>query len=353
MRFGILYNIDYHEEVHGSASRYYGAILDQIVALEELGYDSVWFGEHHYARYSFGSPATIAMAAAARTTRIRVGTGVSLLPLHHPLRLAEEYAMLDVLSDGRLDYGVGRGFLKTAYDVFGIDGEESTRRYRESVEVILTAWGAAGGAFDFDGEFWQLRGAECFPPPFQQPHPPLFAAGAATVENYEWAGQRGLNLACAFFLPRQQMVRDAIGLYRTALAAAGHDPASRQVFGVIQMYCAATDTEAEERGWEYTKNYLQFFSELDSRNPHQEKSYDNYRQSRSGRTMGDITFAQFDQANLALIGDPERIITKLRWLQDYYAPDGLLLEVAQGGMPPEDVVPTCERFAQHVMPLFR
>lgn len=88
MRFGVLYNIDYHQEIHGSASRYYGAILDQEVALEELGYDSVWFGEHPYARYSFGSPATMAMAAAARTKTIRVGTGVSLVPLHHRLRLA-------------------------------------------------------------------------------------------------------------------------------------------------------------------------------------------------------------------------------------------------------------------------
>ena len=104
MKFGILYNIDYRPEVHGSSARYYGQILDQIQIIEELGFDSVWFGEHHYAGYSFGAPAVIATAAAGRTTRLRLGTGVSLIPLHNPLCLAEEYAMLDVLSNGRLEY---------------------------------------------------------------------------------------------------------------------------------------------------------------------------------------------------------------------------------------------------------
>jgi alkanesulfonate monooxygenase SsuD/methylene tetrahydromethanopterin reductase-like flavin-dependent oxidoreductase (luciferase family) len=353
MRFGVLYNIDYHAEIHGSASRYYGAILDQVVALEELGYDSVWFGEHHYARYSFGSPATIAMAAAARTTRIRVGTGVSLAPLHHPLRLAEEYAMLDVLSGGRLEYGVGRGFLKTAYDLFGIDAEESHRRFREAIEVILAAWGAAGAAFDWTGEFWTLRGVECFPPPLQQPHPPLYASGAATPESYTWAGERGLHLATAFFIPRQQLVQAGVRAYRAALSEAGVDPATREVLGVIQMYCADTEADAAQRGWSYTKNYLEFFSALDTRNPHQTAAYQNYKGSRSGRTMGDLTFEQFDQANLALIGTPDRLIEKLHWVEEFYEPDGLLLEVAQGGMPPEEVIPTCERFARHVMAQFR
>ncbi len=131
VKFGVLYNIDYRPEVHTSPSRYYGQILDQVQLLEELGFDAVWFGEHHYSGYSFGNPAVIATAAAARTKRIRLGTGVALIPLHHPIRLAEEYAMLDVLSDGRLDFGVGRGFLYYAYDIFGVDMEQSHQRYRE------------------------------------------------------------------------------------------------------------------------------------------------------------------------------------------------------------------------------
>ncbi|MDH4074371.1 MAG: LLM class flavin-dependent oxidoreductase [Acidimicrobiia bacterium] len=353
MRFGVLYNIDYHESVHGSASQYYGAILDQIVALEQLGYDSVWFGEHHYAKYSFGSPVAMVVAAAGRTSRIRLGTGVSLLPLHHPLRLAEEYAMADVLSGGRLEYGIGRGFLKSAYDLFGIDTEESNRRYREGAEVLLTAWRSAGRKFDTEGEFFAMRGAELFPPPIQQPHPPVYASGAATLDNYLWAARHGLNLATAFFLPRQDFVRDAIAQYRATLADHGFDPATREVLGVIQMYCAKTNEEAAHRGWEFTQNYLRFFSGLDSANPHQADAYGAYRHRGSGRSMGDMSYERFDQSNLSLIGDPERVIAKLHWIQDYYQPDGLLLEVAQGGVPPDMVTPICERFARHVMPLFR
>ena len=106
-------------------------------------------------------------------------------------------------------------------------------------------------------------------------------------------------------------------------------------------------------GWEFTQNYLKFFSGIDARNPHQAQAYEAYRRSGSSRSMGDLTYERFDQANLSLIGDPERVIEKLRWVQEFYRPDGLLLEVAQGAMPPELVLPICERFAKHVMPLFR
>ena len=153
MKFGLLYNTDYYPEIHGSASRYYAEILEQTELAEALGYHAVWFGEHHYSGYSFGSPPVIAMAAAARTKRIKLGTGVSVVPLNHPIRLAEEYAMLDVLSEGRLEYGIGRGFLNYSYTVFGINPDESHARYREGSELILKAW-TADGPFSFDGKFW-------------------------------------------------------------------------------------------------------------------------------------------------------------------------------------------------------
>ena len=113
MKFGILYNTDYYPAAHQSPSNYYAQLLEQTELAEKLGFDAVWFGEHHYSGYSFGSPSLIAMAAATRTRRIRLGTGVSLIPLHHTIRLADEYAMLDVLSGGRLEYGIGRGFSNT------------------------------------------------------------------------------------------------------------------------------------------------------------------------------------------------------------------------------------------------
>jgi alkanesulfonate monooxygenase SsuD/methylene tetrahydromethanopterin reductase-like flavin-dependent oxidoreductase (luciferase family) len=183
IKFGLLYNTDYYPEVHGSASRYYAEILEQVELAETLGYHSAWFGEHHYSGYSFGSPPVIAMAAAARTKRIKLGTGVSVIPLNHPIRLAEEYAMLDVLSGGRLEYGIGRGFLNYSYTVFGVNPDESHGRYREGTELILKAW-TADGPFSFEGNYWQLSGYTFFPKPLQKPHPPVFASGAITPESY-------------------------------------------------------------------------------------------------------------------------------------------------------------------------
>lgn len=168
MKFGLLYNTDYYPDLHGSASRYYAQILEQAQLADELGYHAVWFGEHHYSGYSFGSPPVIATAAAARTKRVKLGTGVSLIPLNHPVRLAEEYAMLDVLSEGRLEYGIGRGFLNYSYEVFGVDPDQSHERYREGADLIVKAW-TADGPFSFDGKFWKLHDYSFFPKPLQSP----------------------------------------------------------------------------------------------------------------------------------------------------------------------------------------
>src|SRR2546426_5587172 len=131
MKFSILYNTDYYPEVHGSASQYYGQILEQVQLEEELGFDAVWFGEHHSSGYSFGSPPVMAMAAAARTKRIRLGTGVSLIPLNHPVRLAEEYAMLDVLSGGRLEDRIRPGVLKKSHQIFCINQNKKHTPYHQ------------------------------------------------------------------------------------------------------------------------------------------------------------------------------------------------------------------------------
>ena len=125
MKFGVLYIPDYYEERHKSSSHYYGEILEQIDLCEEIGMDSVWFAEHYVGGYAFPSPPIFAAAVAQRTKRVRFGTGVTLLPLTNPIKTAEEYAMLDVLSDGRLDFGIGRGILRREYDLFGINPDDS------------------------------------------------------------------------------------------------------------------------------------------------------------------------------------------------------------------------------------
>jgi alkanesulfonate monooxygenase SsuD/methylene tetrahydromethanopterin reductase-like flavin-dependent oxidoreductase (luciferase family) len=350
MKFGLLYNTDYYPEAHDSPSRYYGEILEQTQLAEELGYHAVWFGEHHYSGYSFGSPPVIAMAAAARTKRIKVGTGVSLIPLNHPLRLAEEYAMLDVLSEGRLEYGIGRGFLNYSYQIFGVDPEESHERYREGTKLILKAW-TSEGPFSFDGRFWKLQDYTFFPKPLQKPHPPIYASGAITPESFVWAGQNGFHLSSGFFVPAADRIRENIGLYREALRESGFDPATREISGVYQMYCGESRKEAREHGGVYALQYFKFFDSLDRRSMHTSAAYQLYQRGVAAPFIGK-TYEELDDLRVLLIGDPDKLIEHVRWAQEFYGATYLILEVAQGGEPHEYVMRSLERFAKYVMPAF-
>jgi alkanesulfonate monooxygenase SsuD/methylene tetrahydromethanopterin reductase-like flavin-dependent oxidoreductase (luciferase family) len=163
VKFGLLYLTDYHPEVHGTYTTYYEQMLEQIVTAETLGFDGVWFAEHRIPRFAFGNPAVFMAAVARMTSRIRLGTAVSLLPLHNPVRLAEDYSMVDVLSGGRLDFGVGRGLYKYDYEMSGVDMAESRPRFDECLEVILKAWSQE--VFTHRGQFFQYDSHSVTPTP--------------------------------------------------------------------------------------------------------------------------------------------------------------------------------------------
>ncbi|MBV1876012.1 MAG: LLM class flavin-dependent oxidoreductase [Pseudomonadales bacterium] len=351
MKFGILYNVDYRKQVHGTPSEYYAMLLDQIEVEEQLGFDSVWFGEHHYNGYAFGSPPVIAMAAAARTKRIRLGTGVSLVPLSQPIRFAEEYAMLDVLSGGRLEYGIGRGFLKYAHEVMGVSEEENRSRYEEGAELILKAW-TANEPFDFAGQHWSLKDYSFFPKPIQAPHPPIYASGVITPESFAWAGKKGFHLSTGFFLPARERVRDGIALYRKTLVEYGHDPETRDVAGVFQMYCGETNAEARRNGGEYVLNYLEYFRHLAARSNFTTSDFSAHQRG-SGSVDRMAGYDDMDRQNLVMIGDPDNLIERIKWAREYYGTNYLIFEIAQGGMSPDKVIPSLERFARYVMPEFK
>src|SRR5258708_25903980 len=119
----------------------YARAIERFEIMDREGYDAVWLAEHHFSSFSVcPSVHMMGTVAAARTKRLRIGTAVSLAPFYHPLRLAEEVALLDVLSGGRVNWGAGRGFSRTEFSAFGIPMEESASRFRETVEIVLKAW---------------------------------------------------------------------------------------------------------------------------------------------------------------------------------------------------------------------
>ena len=231
-----------------SAAQIIGDELDQMVLAEELGYDGVWLTEHHFADYGLSAAPSVLLASlAARTRRITLGMAVYVLPFHHPLRLAEETATLDILSNGRLVVGLGRGNRPQEFVGHGIPQPESRQRLQEGVEVLLQAW--TRDRVDYHGRFWQFDGIPVYPKPLTQPHPPL-AFAVTSQESLEWAGQHGYALLSSGLFTPLSATLSGRHVYIDALKAAGHSPPviadllSRWVV-TKHVYVAPTDAEAQ------------------------------------------------------------------------------------------------------------
>ena len=221
MKFGLLTLFDYYPE-DCSPQEYYRFLLDEIAYAEELGFDSVWMGEHHFCNYLCPSPQVFAAAVAQRTTRLRLGTAVALLPLHDPVRLAEDYAMVDVLSNGRLDFGVSRGFQKTSYDGFERSMDDSRERFAEGIDIIDKAW--SQDSLSYEGQYRRLPNLSVLPRPVQRPRPPIWIGAGPTPESYELAAAHGYNILLASVFAPIQTFAPFVKLYRERLQEAGYDP---------------------------------------------------------------------------------------------------------------------------------
>jgi alkanesulfonate monooxygenase SsuD/methylene tetrahydromethanopterin reductase-like flavin-dependent oxidoreductase (luciferase family) len=213
---------------------------------EPLGYHSVWIAEHHFNDYGLcPAPAVLASYVAARTTALRLGMGVSLLPLHHPVDLAEQLAVLDVVSGGRLDVGIGRGGTLQDYQTFQSDRDDSRARVEEGIALMQRAW--SGAPFDFAGRFHGAERLHVRPRPIQRPHPPLFIA-ANSEDSVLSAARLGLPTLSSFFVPIPELERRHV-LYREAGLAAGRSSAEvqgleRRAWGMRVVHVAPTHDEA-------------------------------------------------------------------------------------------------------------
>src|SRR5579883_1874983 len=174
---------------HGPLEEVYFRALERIEIMDRTGFDAVWLAEHHFTTFSVcPSVHMLGVLAAARTKRLRIGTAVSLAALYHPLRLAEEVALLDVLSGGRVNWGAGRGFARVEFENFGVPPQESASRFRETVEIVLKAW--TEERLCFAGRHFRFEAVEVLPKPLQRPHPPVWMA-ATSQEAIAWAAGRG------------------------------------------------------------------------------------------------------------------------------------------------------------------
>jgi len=220
----------------------YARALERIDVMERCGgYDAVWLAEHHFNSYSVcPSVHLMGTLVAARTQRLRIGTAVSLAAMYHPLRLAEEVALLDVLSGGRVNWGAGRGSDPVEFGVFGLH-----------IDVVQRAWREE--RLTYDGQFVHVRDVEVLPKPLQQPHPPVWVA-ASSPDAIAWAASTGYSILMDPHSSHADIGRKLAG-YQAGLAAGGHVVAGRTIPIARLIAVAPTDVEAREvarRGAQWT-----------------------------------------------------------------------------------------------------
>ena len=241
MRFGVLQFFSWTRRIPLKAV--YERALSRIELMDRTGYDCVWLAEHHFNTYSV-CPSINVMAThvAARTKNLRIGMAVSLAAFYNPLRLAEEVAMIDVLSGGRVNWGAGRGFDRVEFEAFGVPVEESSDRFRECVEIVLAAW--RNETLSYRGKYWSYDGIEVLPKPLQSPHPPVWLA-ATSPDSVRRAAEKGYDI-----LQDPHATHAEIGKkrehYRQVLAEHGFPTEGRVIPTARLLAVGETEREADD-----------------------------------------------------------------------------------------------------------
>jgi alkanesulfonate monooxygenase SsuD/methylene tetrahydromethanopterin reductase-like flavin-dependent oxidoreductase (luciferase family) len=322
----------------------------QIDAAERWGLDVMWLAELHFdpQRSVLSAPLSIASAVAARTSRIKIGIAVQVLPLCHPLRLAEEGATVDQISGGRLIFGVGRSGLPRTYEDYGVSYAESRDRFAEVLDIVEQAWSQP--AVSYEGKYYTFNNITVAPKPLQKPLPPIRIA-AASPDTYPAVGERGLPIFInARYGSFSEFVPE-ITRYREAYAAAGH-PGRGQVFLRVPTYVA--ETEAQARA-EAEESLMHFYREQAGRlRDSLSRAGTRAIEGRAER-LRRIENLTYDEAltGQVLIGTPDIVTERLRMLQQEIGIDGILAELNCGGLiPHERVMTALQLLCEEVMPRF-
>jgi alkanesulfonate monooxygenase SsuD/methylene tetrahydromethanopterin reductase-like flavin-dependent oxidoreductase (luciferase family) len=331
MRFGLLCSAQADDDdLPDKSGQGFRDYLDFNVEAEALGFHSSFLVEHHFTGWNQVSATLMLLACLAmRTTRLRLGTAVIVLPWHNPVLLAEQAATLDLVSGGRLDLGIGRGYRHSEFTGFHVPPEEAEERFDEAVEILTRSW-LARSRFSHHGRFWRFEDIVVEPPPAQSPHPPLWLA-AASAASIRRAARQGFNLLLDQYASPDQ-IAERIALYRHECSFHGRTFDATSVAVARQVYVATDRADAEAalaRQAAYTQRTVDV-----SRNPRTE----------GGSHVLAYTGTPGATEEHALYGTSEEVSAGLKGLEAVGVEHVLLTTL--GG---EDQL---RRFAREIMPAF-
>ena len=350
MKFGLFYLPTYMPEIRDAHTHYHN-MVEQVVYADRIGIDYAWMVEHHFVRHGGLLPANYAFLSylAARTERIRLGTGATILPLNDPVRVAEQAAALDQLSKGRFDFGVGRGFIRDEFDAFGVPMKESRERVEEGVALIKKAWSEP--TLEFAGGFRPpMTDLPILPPVYQKPHPPIWVACLLSPESFEWTAREGHNLLYVAYHVDHETAVERIGWYRAALESAGRRIEDHEICCVYHAHFLAEgdDSRLEAAVHLPMSEYAAAGLEA-TRKPAESEAYKGYEQRDAGQRR--FTFESYFPGRV-LMGGPEQAIERIRVLAEIGITQiGMLVDF--GSLAQTEIMRSLEIFGKEVLPHVR
>ena len=315
----------------------YREFIEQCTLADTVGFDSVWMAEYHFnPRFSvMPSPLLVGAAVAKCASKISIGTAVNLLPLHHPVRLAEEVATLDIISDGRVLFGVGRGSNPEHYSGLSVDVDEARPRFLEGLQVVKASW--ADENVTHKGQYYDIQDLAVEPKPIQKPHPPIYIA-ANSVDTFPIVGELGHNILVTPLIIGTQGVVENLSVYRNSLVDNGHNIDDVKIIPTLAACVSDNRNKARELLGATIDNYLNVL-----------KSGQSRRSSRAQELTAESILNDY-----AIVGDPKECIDRIEELKESMGCQGVLFWQNIGGLVPhEDLKRSMELFSNKVLPHFR
>jgi alkanesulfonate monooxygenase SsuD/methylene tetrahydromethanopterin reductase-like flavin-dependent oxidoreductase (luciferase family) len=322
--------ITYHVERNNeeSPAAVFAAVLEQVRLAETLGFSGAWFAEHHFGsqRGVMPSPLLLAAYIAAQTRRLRIGTSIICLPLHHPVNVAEDVAVVDILSGGRLDIGFGSGSSPADFPIFGSSQPERHERFDEALAILQQCW--SGEPLDHRGTFYQVEAVRCVPRPLQAPAEFVWLA-ASSEPTARLAGRLGFGLQLPRGRPAGASV-PPITAYREEWAAAGHGADHAQRVSIARcLYVGADDQEAQATVEAPTRRFAQ-------RGP--------------SAIPGTPELPELLDRLHFCVGGPDTVLAHLEELRNVTGLTHLSMQPTWENLPPEATLASLRRYAELVAP---